>query len=119
MEENKYLCPQCGSEMNATFEKPALNLFCPNCGCQVATTKWDEIDLDDNTYGLIIEEIESPSFDVIKLISRLTGKNFVESKERLINGQVSFTGNAIEIRDKRDLLDSNNIKYHYTKEFPY
>ena len=47
MEENKYICPQCGEEMMETYDKPALNLVCPKCGCQIATSRWEEIDLDD------------------------------------------------------------------------
>lgn len=119
MEENKYLCPECGTEMIENYEKPSLLLYCPKCGCKLATTRWDAIDLDETNYELLLEKIESPSIESIKIISSLTGQNFIETRTNLINGNVSFIGCALEIMEKKKICDDNNIKYFISPAFPY
>lgn len=37
--ENKYKCPNCGAEMIAVYEKPAINLTYLKCAHKIATTK--------------------------------------------------------------------------------
>ena len=80
MEENKYICPQCGEEMMETYDKPALNLVCPKCGCQIATSRWEEIDLDDNDYEIVLKAVSNPNIEIVKNVSKLTGLNFLNSK---------------------------------------
>ena len=75
MEENKYICPKCGNEMIAVYEKPALNLTCPKCGCKIATTKWEDIDLDGTDYEVVLKPSINHSMEQIKFISNLTGLN--------------------------------------------
>ena len=105
MEENKYICPECGSEMNALYEKPALNLTCPKCGCKIATTKWDEIDLDDTKYQIQLETISNPTIDQIKFISKFTGANFIASKSMLEKGSLIYEGSAVDTLKKKKELD--------------
>lgn len=119
MEENKYICPKCGTEMIAVYEKPALNLTCPKCGCKIATTKWEDIDLDDTDYEIVLKTSINYSMEQIKLISKLTGKNFIASKKLIENGGVLLTAKAIELRDIMKTLDEIGIGYLVSPEFPY
>lgn len=119
MKENKYICPECGTEMDENYNKPFLLLYCPKCGCKIATTKWENIDLDETSYELILDKIESPTTDIIKLISKISGKNFICTRNDLINGDVSFKALAVEIREKKNIFDSKKIKYHIIPDFPY
>lgn len=119
MVENKYICPQCGTEMIETYEKPALNLICPKCGCKIATTRWEAIDLDDTYYELVLDKIESPTLDVIKIISKMTGDNYLTTKSNLMIGNITFKCLALEIKDKKMILDDNNIKYNISPDYPY
>lgn len=119
MEENKYICPECGAEMNETYDKPSLVLDCPKCGCKIATTKWDSIDLDETVYTISLEKIDCPSLENIKFISSLTGENYLKTKEELIKGNIVFKHNAVEMKEKKKLIEDNNIKYHISPEFPY
>ena len=119
MEENKYICPKCGAEMIAVYEKPALNLTCPKCGCKIATTKWEDIDLDDTDYKIVLKSLAHPSMDQVKLISNLTGQNFIVSKRLLENGGVLLSTKAIEIREKKKLLNENGVDFSISPEFPY
>jgi len=119
MEENKYICPECGAEMDVVYDKPALNLTCPNCSCKMATTKWEEIDLDDTKYKMFLIKIENPSIDQIKFISKFTGLNFITSKDLLNNGGLVFEGSAIEVLEKKKNLTQENIIFSIDPLFKY
>ncbi len=119
MEENKYICPKCGAEMVAIYEKPALNLSCPKCGCKLATTKWDKIDLDDTDYEIILASLIKPSMNQIKLISNMTGKNYIASKKILETGGLLLTAKAIDAENILKDLNDAKIKFHISPNFPY
>lgn len=119
MEENKYTCPECGSEMDVVYDKPALNLTCPMCGCKMATTKWDEIDLDDTKYQIQLKTISNPTIDQIKFISKFTGVNFIASKSMLEKGSLIYEGSAVDILEKKKELESNNISFFIHPFFKY
>lgn len=119
MEENKYLCPECGTEMYETYDKPALNLTCPKCGCKIATTRWEKIDLDATEYEISINSEPNPSMDHIKIVSKMIGKNFVLTKEFLIKGGLIFKGKAVNVKKYKDELEKNKISYKISPNFPY
>ena len=119
MENNKYICPECGTIMNETYDKPALNLVCPKCGNKIATTRWEPIDLDSTEYEIIISKGNTESMDNIKLVSKLTGENYIKSKELLLNGFVCFKGKAIDVIVMKKKLDDYHIQYIINPNFPY
>ena len=119
MENNKYLCPECGEIMNETYDKPALNLTCPKCGNKIATTRWEPIDLDSTEYEIIISKGNEESMENIKLISKISGENYIKSKELLSNGFSYIKGSAIEVMNKKKILDDNHIKYTINPKYPY
>ena len=119
MEENKYICPQCGEEMMETYDKPALNLVCPKCGCQIATSRWEEIDLDDNDYEIVLKAVNNPNIEIVKFVSKLTGLNFLTSKAIVEKGGALLKAKANEIKEKRDLLINKNIEFEIKPFFPY
>lgn len=119
MGENKYYCPECGAEMYEKYEKPALNLICPKCGCKLATTKWEKIDLDETEYEVIITSDTNPNMDQIKAISRISGKNFIFAKNVIVNGGMVFKGRASEVKKIISLLETNSLKYDIVPKFPY
>lgn len=119
MEKNKYLCPQCGSEMISEYQNPALNLICPKCGCKIATTRWERIDLDGQDYEIFLEKNEKPSIEAIRLISHLAGINYGQAKKLFEMGGSLLKSNALEIRKERDFLSRNHINFLIKPEFPY
>ena len=80
-------CPECGKEVSDKAKT------CPNCGCQLATTKWETIDLDETIYEIETLSIKNPSLDQIKVFAKLTGNNFVVSKDLIKKGHV-FKNNS-------------------------
>lgn len=119
MKKNEYICPNCGTTMNGVYEKPALNLICPKCGAKIATTVWDEIDLDDKEYTLTISPCNNPSIEQIKSISKITGLNYIEGKEKLANGKITFKGSATKILKIQNQLNENSIRYKIEPKFNY
>lgn len=119
MEENKYICPKCGCKMKATYNKPALNLICPKCGFKIATTKWEEIDLDDTKYQIQLISVSEPTIEQIKCISKFTGSNFITSKTMLKNGSIIYEGFASDISEKKLILEFNNIQFSINPFFKY
>ncbi len=119
MEKNNYICPRCGAEMFGTYEKPALNLTCPKCGCKIATTKWDDIDLDNTVYIVSIVKCDNPNIEQIKLVSKITGQNFFKSKEIIINGEEIFRGKALDIIDFKKQLNINCLEIKIVPQFNY
>lgn len=119
MEKNKYFCPNCGTEMIVNYDKPALNLTCPKCGCKITSTKWEEIDLDDTKYKILLEVVSDPNIEQIKFISKLAGLNYPTSKALLKNGGLVFEGLATEILEKKLKLNKENIRYTIEPFFKY
>ena len=101
------------------YEKPALNLICPQCGCKIATTRWEAIDIDPIDYEIIIAKHHNPTMDQIKVISKQTGENFINSKKMLLDGGSYFKGNANAIKEKKYFLDISNIQYSISPNYPY
>ncbi len=119
MEKNNYICPECGSKMNENYEKPALNLTCPKCGCKIATTRWDDIDLDETIYRIILKPTNEININKVKLISKLTVLNYIQSKEKLISGGILISCKAIEVTPIINELNMVNLKYIIDPEFPW
>ena len=119
MEEKKYNCPECGTIMNEVYEKPALNLSCPKCGCKIATTRWEKIDLDDKEYEIILISNNNPTIEQIKAVSNISGENFINSKQAIIKGNLIFKGNPSQVIDIVKVLDGKKINHIINPEFPY
>lgn len=119
MENKKEFCPNCGSQMIVEYEKPALNFSCPKCGLKIATTRWEEIDLDQKTYLISVVPGENPSFEQIKFISKITGKNYIECKGILTNGGEIYKGFAIDVLKRKKELAINKISFSIDPFFKY
>ncbi len=119
MEKNKYLCPECGTEMLVSYEKPALNLTCPKCGLKIATTKWEEIDVDDKTYIIRLLPMSKFTLEHVKFLSSFIGENYIFCKKLLINGGTIYEGQAVDVLRKKKELDSNGFSFEITPDFKY
>ena len=118
-ERSKNYCLDCGTEMTEIYEKPALNLTCPKCGCKIATTRWEKIDLDETNYAISVNPIENPSIQQIKVVSKILGENFITSKKVLEKGGTVFEGKAVDVKSIVKTLKDIHIKYVIIHEFPY
>lgn len=118
-ERSKNYCPDCGTEMTEIYEKPALNLTCPKCGCKIATTRWEKIDLDETNYVISVSHIENPTIQQIKVVSKIIGENFITSKKVLEKGGTVFEGKAVDVKSIVKTLKDMHIECIISPEFPY
>lgn len=112
-------CENCNAEM--IFKRDGYTAIweCPNCGYNLASTYFDEIDLDKNVYKLTIESIEKPTIQEIKAISKLISQNFAYTKAHLESGETVLTGKANLIKQYKEQLEQANINFEITPDFPY
>jgi hypothetical protein len=112
-------CPNCGKMMNFIIDGSALNYSCPFCGCGVATTIAEGINWDSTEYEITILPNNNLKIENIRLISNLTGNNFIISKNILKNGASIFKGRAVEVKTKKEKLDKYDIKYQISPDYKY
>ena len=95
-------CPNCGNEVKVIFNGREIINKCLKCDYEVVTTYNSQIDLDN-----------------IKLISKLTGDNFIQSKKYLESGYSFKKEYAEGILEKKKIFDEYKIKYQIVPKFPY
>lgn len=117
MKQNKFICPECGGEMLGFYNKPALNLVCFKFGYRLAITKWDGIDLDNNNCNVYLTASKDISLEQIKIVSKISGNNFILSKKIMENGGTLISGNAKQIKQIKNLLEKGNINFYITPNF--
>ena len=58
-------------------------------------------------------------FQNFKTVSKIIGKNFILTKNELIEGCTVFIGRAVEAKKVITLLNEKDIKYRVLPDFPY
>ncbi len=80
--ENKK-CPICGKIMRCEINNSAINYYCDACEYSEASTYYDPKIWDISEYSIILKPQNNINLDQIKLISHLSGLNFISSKKLL------------------------------------
>ena len=115
--ENK--CLKCGNEVIVVNNGREIINKCTSCDYEVVTTYNSPMDLDNIKYVISILGENETSLKNIKLISKLTGFNYVQSKSYLQNGYSFKKEYAESILEKKKIFDEYGIKYNITPNFPY
>jgi DNA-directed RNA polymerase subunit RPC12/RpoP len=90
MIEDNFSCPKCGSEMINIIEERTIGTRCPQCGWSVVTTYTHPIDQDVGRYEIEIKKMDHPSENQIKVISNLSGINFLRARKKIKEGGLVF-----------------------------
>ncbi len=113
-------CPVCNHDLIPFTEGSTTGVRCSYCDYSIVTTYIEPIYEDDNTYTVVLEAGNSVDMSTIKVISKITGKNYIFSKQYLENAPAIIAkGIAAEIIEMKSQLDSSNVKYSISPEFPY
>ena len=112
-------CPKCGNEVIIKRNGREIINKWTKCDYEVVATYNSQMDLDNTKYIISILNNNNTSINNIKLISKLTGENFVKSKNYLKNGYSFKEEYAEELIEKKKLFDINGIKYRIQPDFPY
>ena len=117
----KYKCEKCGAEMLNQSKGPYIHFVCPKCGKSYATydyTKDDPIKFDENIYS--VKSINNKtSMNVLKIMSKVSGQNYVKCKELIDYNGVIFSGKARDIIDLLKELKANDIQFEISPMFNY
>lgn len=113
-------CPVCNHELIPMKEGSSIGVRCSNCEYSVVTSYIDPIYEDENTYTLMLEADNVCDKTCMKIISRITGENFIQAKKLISSAPVVIAeGKAMDILTIKKELDENSIKYSISPIFPY
>ena len=113
-------CEKCGTEMNPIDLKKPIGMICPNCGWGWATTYTDPEQEDNTIYVVLLSGNNVATTEAIKAVSKITNKNFVQSKTILENSPVEiYAGKAVQVKPVLLLLESLSLAHEVIPEFPY
>jgi len=116
-------CQECGfeliSESNLSGFITEIVMKCPNCGWTAVTTEIADIADDLTKYNIIIDSGNIAEIEKMRMISKVSGHNILESKKILTDGGIMLSEFAVNIIDIIPQLDIMNIRYHIEPEFPY
>ena len=113
-------CPECGSSLKSEVIGSTLVISCAECGWSVARTHIEPIREDETTYNLYLESGNSADKTTLSCLSKIMGCNFLQAK-RVLDGDraLLFSGNAMEVRERRDQLEEAKAAYSIEPDFPY
>ena len=95
-------------------------MLCPNCGWGWATSYFDPIVTDQTEYKIILLEGNDASVEKIRAVNRVSHRNLLKSKELIADApQVIFEGDAIEVHDKKEILEEEQVLYKIEPDYPY
>ena len=112
-------CEKCGHTMVEYETDTCEGMRCPNCGWGWITTKHDSIDLDESVYNVSIDCDPKPSKEQLKVLSNVLNANYLVVNKLLKEGNLSFNGNASEVKDKLKKLQDAGISFSISPDFPY
>lgn len=117
----KYKCNKCQSDMLDKSKGPYLLYVCPICGNSFSSYDYshDSPMKYDQTIYTIKSTNNTPSLNAIKLISKVTGLNYNESKRIIENNSIILSGKAIDIIDYLKEFKTINFLFEIEPEFNY
>lgn len=111
-------CNECGAEMAYFQEGMTCGWICERCGNAITTSYIEPIELDEREYTVAILRQE-PDAGRIKSVSKALGCNYVEARKALLEGTLTFSGLASEVRSKAVALQNGNVLFGIEPDFPY
>lgn len=113
-------CPACGGSLKSEVIGSSVVVSCKKCGWSVATSYIEPIHEDEAVYNLFLEGGNSAEKSTLSCLSKVMGCNFLQAKKMIDGGRcLLFSGNAVEVRAKRDQLIEGKIAYSIEPDLPY
>ncbi len=113
------ICEKCNAEMEYFVEGYSCGWKCTRCDMEYVTSYCDPIMLDENEYRITIEKTDNPSALQIKLVAEICRCNFINSKEKLLNGFAIEAKSAKDTRSILSKLKNANLGYVVSPDFEY
>ena len=117
---DEIICPKCGSVMMPIDIKMPVGMICPSCNWSWATSYSSPMDEDTTVYVIRVVPCTNLSKAAMKLLSDISGKNFLYVHKQLQAGEWDLTsGHAWEVKEYADRLALLNIPYTISPDFKY
>lgn len=113
------ICEKCNSEMTYFQNGQSQGWTCPNCGNGLVTSYIDDMQLDENIYTITILPNENPSTSDLKVLSKISGLNILDSKKLAIEGGELAKGKAHKISDTIKHIEETNLLHNISPDYPY
>ena len=75
--------------------------------------------MDDTKYEIRLAEGTPVCKETLSLVSRMAGKNFIDSKKVIEACGVIFIGKARDILEQKDFLAKQGVAFVIEPDFPY
>lgn len=92
---------------------------CPNCGNGLVTSYIDDMQLDENIYTVTLLPNSNPSTTELKIVSKISGLNILDSKALVLEGGELIKGRADKISDSINHLNSVGLSIKICPKYPY
>ena len=113
------ICENCKTKMVYKIIDRTQGWYCPNCNNAIVTSYFTKIELDNTNYEVLLLANNETNIESIKLISKLTGLNFIKSNELLLHGGLLIRGLARDINEIIKMLKENNVLYKIEPKYDY
>ena len=114
------ICEKCKEKMNWFIDGCIQGWVCPLCGWDIVTTYIDDIYIDETDYSLYIKKESEISIEKIKLVSRISGVNFIIARQMLEKeDNCILKAKAPKIKEAIVKLQALNIEYFVNPSFDY
>ena len=114
------ICEKCGTKMEWCKDGHLITWICTNCGDAVATSFFEQFEIDTTVYHIFIVPIAKVTVKELKVIAEVANCNYIEAKQKLETAPNEiFHGNALEIMSIRKKLQESNLAFTITPDFPY
>ena len=94
-------------------------VYCLKCEqIEYVSTHFDSIIDDDKEYIIFISPKNKILKNKLRIITKLTGLNYIDGKNLLTNGGEIFRGRALDAKDFYIKLKVNEINFDISPDYP-
>ncbi len=112
-------CEKCGSKMEFRIEGHTKGWFCKKCGDAIVTSHFSNFEMDLQIYNVYVKSNNNIDIKSIKIISEISGLNYIKAKEILQSGGLLLNGLANDIDKDIVILKKSNINFFIQPDYPY
>ena len=117
---NKVICDKCGSEMQPINPNVRCGMICPKCGWGWATSPYDPMSVDENTYVITLLAGNNASEENIKTIAHIIEQNYLSAKRTIEQAPAPLcSGKAKQVKRIVKVLTENAIHFEVEPDYPY
>ena len=111
-------CHECDIDLVYCQQESTITWTCPVCGWGLATTYISPIYHDINNYEVFLLKDFSPKPNQLRVISRISGLNLIESKKLLGTDEAFlFKGKAADVLPIKTQLEQEEIGFKIVPEY--